>query len=83
MAKGILVALYRKIHDQDKLTAYATDAAPVMKGQGIRFFARTTNIQSLKGLAPVRAVVGEFPIPEAVVATYHSKEYQEALSKLD
>ena len=54
-----------------------------MKGQGIRFFARTTNIQSLEGPAPIKAVVGEFPSPEAAVAAYHSKEHQEALIKLD
>ena len=75
MAKGILVALYRKIHDQDKLTDYVADTAPAMKGLGIRFLARTTNIQSLEGPIPVRTVVGEYSSPEAPVAAYQSKEY--------
>ena len=30
MAKGILVAVYKKIHDPDKLKAYAANADPVM-----------------------------------------------------
>ena len=83
MAKGILVAVYKKIHDPDKLKAYAADAGSAMASQGARFLARTGNVLRLDGLAPVRGVVAEFSSPEAAVAAYNSEEYQAAFKKLD
>ena len=56
MAKGILVAVYKKIHDPDKFKVYAVDAGPAMEGQGARFLARSENVLRLDGLAPVRGV---------------------------
>ena len=83
MAKGILVAVYKKIHDPDKLKAYADDALPTLEGQGARCLARTENVLGLDGSVPVRGVVAEFSSPEAAAAAYNSGEYQAAFKKLE
>ena len=54
MAKGILVAVYKKIPDPEKLNVFAVDAGQAMASQGARFLARTGNVLRLDGLAQVR-----------------------------
>ena len=43
MAKAYLVAVYYKIHDEEKLKNYGADALPAMMANGGNALARGTN----------------------------------------
>ena len=60
MAKAYLVAVYYKIHDEEKLKNYGSDALPAMMANGGTALARGTNVSEIEGVPPERAVVVEF-----------------------
>ena len=58
--KSYLIAVYYKIHDEEKLKNYGADALPAMMANGGTALARGTNISEIEGVPPERAVVVEF-----------------------
>ena len=70
MAKAYLVAVYYKIHDEEKLKNYGADALPAMMANGGTALARGTNISEIEGVPPERAVVVEFESVEAAQKAY-------------
>ena len=83
MAKAYLVAVYYKIHDEEKLKNYGADALPAMMANGGIALARGTNISEIEGVPPERAVVVEFKNVEAAQKAYNSEAYQAAKKKLE
>ena len=83
MAKAYLVAVYYKIHDEEKLKNYGADALPAMMANGGTALARGTNISEIEGVPPERAVVVEFESVEAAQQAYNSEAYQAAKKKLE
>ena len=83
MAKAYLVAVYYKIHDEEKLKNYGADALPAMMANGGNALARGTNISEIEGVPPERAVVVEFESVEAAQQAYNSEAYQAAKKKLE
>ena len=83
MAKAYLVAVYYKIHDEEKLKNYGADALPAMMANGGTALARGTNISEIEGVPPERAVVVEFESVEAGQKAYNSEAYQAAKEKLE
>ena len=47
MAKAYLVAVYYKIHDDEKLKNYGADALPAMMANGETALARGSNISEI------------------------------------
>ena len=83
MAKAYLVAVYYKIHDEEKLKNYGGDALPAMMANGGTALARGTNISEIEGVPPERAVVVAFESVEAAKKAYNSEAYQAAKKKLE
>ena len=48
MAKAYLVAVYYKIHDDEKLKNYGADALPAMMANGGTALARGSNISEIE-----------------------------------
>ena len=83
MAKAYLVAVYYKIHDEEKLKNYGADALPAMMAKGGTALARGTNISEIEGAPPERAVVVELESVETAQKAYNSEAYQAAKKKLE
>lgn len=83
MAKGYWVSVYSKVHDADKLAAYARLAMPALEAQGGRFLVRGIPAEVKENGLKERTVVVEFPSLAAAVAAHDSQEYAEALAALD
>ena len=77
------VSIYREIHDEAKLAAYAELAGPALTGAGGTFVARGLPAQVYEAGQPTRTVVIRFDSVEAALAAHDSPEYQEALAALD
>ena len=77
------ICVYKAVHDQDKVTAYAELAGPAIRDGGGRFLARGNPEAVFELAEATRTVVIEFPSVEAAVATHDSEAYQEALRALD
>ena len=76
------ICVYKAVHDQDKVTAYADLAGPAIRAGGGRFLARGVPEATFEQAEPTRTVVIEFPSVEAAVATHDGEAYQEALRAL-
>ena len=72
MAIAYLVAVYYKIHDDEKLKDYGANALPSMIANGETKLARGYNISEIEGVPPERAVVVEFESVEAAKQAYKS-----------
>ena len=83
MAKAYLVAVYYKIHDDEKLKNYGAAALPAMMANGGTALARGSNISEIEGVPPERAVVMEFESLEVAQQAYNSEAYQAAKKKLE
>ncbi|MCG8626354.1 MAG: DUF1330 domain-containing protein [Proteobacteria bacterium] len=83
MAKGYWVSVYRKVHDADKLAAYARLAMPALEAQGGRFLVRGIPAEVKENGLKERTVVVEFPSLDAALAAHASPQYAEALAALD
>jgi uncharacterized protein (DUF1330 family) len=77
------ICVYKAVHDQDKVTAYAELAGPAIRDGGGRFLARGNPEAVFEQAEVTRTVLIEFPSVEAAVATHDSEAYQEALRALD
>ena len=82
MPKAYWVTSYAKIHDSEKLAAYASLAGPAIAPFGGRYLARgTANAVYEKGLKQ-RIVISEFPSLAQAIAAHDGPAYQEALRAL-
>jgi uncharacterized protein (DUF1330 family) len=76
------ICVYKAVHDQDKVTAYAELASPAITAGGGRFLARGNPEATFEQAEATRTVLIEFPSVEAAVATHDSEAYQDALRAL-
>lgn len=83
MPKGYLVSIYRAIHDQDKLAAYAALARPALESFGGQFIVRGMPAKVKENGIMERTVVCEFPSLDAAITAVESPAYAEALEALD
>ena len=68
-----------KINDPVQYKKYTDPIAPVISEHGGRILVRGGHYEVLEGTKKFeRHAVSEFPAMEAVLACYHSKEYQAA-----
>ena len=82
MKKAYWVVTYRKILDQEKLDAYARDAAPAIMEAGGKFLVRGFPTEVFEDGLNQRTVVTEFKDLESAKKAYTSEKYARALSKL-
>lgn len=82
MPKAYWVSVYKAIHDNDKLAAYAKLAGPALTGAGGRFLARGLPAKVYEEGIEQRTVLLEFDSVEAAMAAHDSPAYQEALAAL-
>ncbi len=82
MPKAYWVSVYKAIHDNDKLAAYAKLAGPALTGAGGRFLARGLPAKVYEQGIEQRTVLLEFDSVEAAIAAHDSPAYQEALAAL-
>jgi uncharacterized protein (DUF1330 family) len=76
------ICVYKAVHDQGKVAAYAELATPAIAAGGGRFLARGNPEAAFEQGEPTRTVVIEFPSVAAAVETHDSEAYQEALRAL-
>ncbi len=76
------ICVYKAVHDQAKVTAYAELAGPAIRDGGGRFLARGNPEATFEQAEATRTVLIEFPSVEAAVATHDSEAYREALRAL-
>lgn len=82
MAKAYWITFYRKIHDPNKMAAYAKLAGPAIESGGGRFLARATPAKTYDQGLTERTVLIEFDSIEQAIAVHDSAEYQKALAAL-
>ena len=82
MAKAYWVSVYKAIHDNDKLAAYAKLAGPALTAAGGRFLARGLPAKVYEQGIEQRTVLLEFDSVAAAMAAHDSPAYQEALAAL-
>jgi len=82
LAKGYWISAYRKIHNADKLAAYAQLAGPALAAAGGRFLARGLPAKVTENGLMERTVIIEFDSVEQAKAAHDSPAYQEALRVL-
>ena len=69
MSKGYWLAVYKTIHDADRLAKYAEQAGVAITENGGVFLARGMPEAMLEGDQPTRTVLIEFPSAEAAMNT--------------
>jgi uncharacterized protein (DUF1330 family) len=77
------LCVYRQIHDDAKVAAYAKLAGPALRAAGGRFLARGMPGHTFEAGETTRTVLIEFDSVEAARAAHDSPAYQEALTALD
>jgi len=82
MAKAYWVSVYKAVHDNDKLAAYAKLAGPALTGAGGRFLARGMPAKTYEQGIEQRTVILEFDSVAQAIAAHDSPAYQEALAAL-
>lgn len=82
MSKGYWLAVYKTIHNADRLAKYAEQAGVAITENGGVFLARGMPEAMLEGDQPTRTVLIEFPSAEAAMNAYGSDSYKKALAIL-
>ena len=82
MAKAYWISVYRAIHDEAKLAAYAKLAGPSLTAGGGRFLARGLPAHVYENGVKQRTVLLEFDSVAQAMAAHDSPAYQEALRAL-
>ena len=77
------ISIYKEIHDEAKLAAYAELAGPALTAAGGTFVARGLPEQTYEAGETTRTVVIEFDSVDAARAAHDGPAYQEALAALD
>ena len=83
MPKAYWVSTYQKIHDEDKLAAYAKLAGPAVQEGGGQFVARGMAARAYEAGVKQRTVLVEFESLEKAIACHDSPSYQAALKALE
>lgn len=83
MSKGYLVSVYKAIHDEDKLAAYAALAKPALESFGGQFIIRGMPAKVKENGVMNRTVICEFPSLDIAIEAVESAAYSEALAALD
>ena len=83
MAKAYWVSVYREIHDEAKLLAYAKLAVPAIEAGGGKFIARGIAEYAYEDGIKQRTVLVEFESMEKAVACHDSPAYKVALDALE
>jgi len=82
MAKAYWISVYRAIHDDQALAAYAKLAGPALLAAGGRFLARGLPARFYESGVSQRTVLIEFESVAKAIAAHDSPAYQEALRAL-
>ncbi|HUN77271.1 MAG TPA: DUF1330 domain-containing protein [Steroidobacteraceae bacterium] len=82
MAKAYWISVYRAIHDDQALAAYAKLAGPALLAAGGRFLARGLPARFYESGVSQRTVLIEFDSVAKAIAAHDSPAYQEALRAL-
>lgn len=82
MSKGYWLAVYKAIHDTERLAAYAEKASVAIASGGGTFLSRGMPVQMMEGDEATRTVLIEFPSAKAAIDAYNSDSYREALAVL-
>jgi uncharacterized protein (DUF1330 family) len=82
MPKAYWVTSYSKIHDSEKLAAYARLAGPAIAPFGGKYLARGTAAAAYENGRKERIVISEFPSLEQAIAAHDGPAYQAALAAL-
>jgi len=82
MAKGYWITAYRKVHDPEKLAAYAKLAGPAILAGGGKFLARGTATKTHEAGLLERTVLIEFDSIAQAIAAYERDDYRRALDAL-
>ena len=82
MSKGYWLAIYKSIHDADRLAAYAKKASVAIAEGGGTFLSRGMPGRMMEGNEATRTVLIEFESVDAAIATYNSDTYADALATL-
>ena len=82
MPKAYWISVYRAIHDNQALAAYAKLAGPAIVAAGGRFLARGMPAAVKESGLLQRTVVVEFDSLAVAMAAYGSPAYEEALAAL-
>lgn len=82
MSKGYWLAVYRAIHDEDQLAAYAKKASVAIAAGGGTFLSRGMPAAMLEGDTATRTVLIEFPSAQSAIDAYNSDAYTDALATL-
>jgi uncharacterized protein (DUF1330 family) len=77
------ISIYREIHDETKLAAYAKLAGPALEQAGGTFVARGLPARTYEAGENTRTVLIEFPSVQAAQDAHDSPAYAEALAALD
>ena len=83
MAKGYLISVYKAVHDQDKMAAYAALAKPALESFGGNFLVRGMPAKVKENGVMNRTVICEFPSLADAITAVESPAYAEALVALD
>jgi uncharacterized protein (DUF1330 family) len=82
MPKAYWISAYRKVHDPEKLAAYAKLAGPALTAAGGKLLVRGTPAHVYEDGVSQRTVVWEFASVAQAIAAHDSPAYQEALRVL-
>jgi uncharacterized protein (DUF1330 family) len=82
MAKAYWISVYRTIHDERALAAYAKLAGPALEAAGGRILARGLPARHYEGGSNQRTVIIEFESVAKAIAAHDSPAYQRALQAL-
>ncbi len=82
MAKAYWVSVYKAVHDDDKVAAYAKLAGPALTAAGGRFLARGMPAKTYEQGIEQRTVILEFDSVAQAIAAHDSPAYQAALAAL-
>ena len=69
MSKGYWLAIYKSIHDADRLAAYAKKASVAIAEGGGTFLSRGMPVRMMEGNEATRTVLIEFESVDAAIAT--------------
>jgi uncharacterized protein (DUF1330 family) len=82
MPKGYWITVYRAVHDEQALAAYAKLAGAAIQAAGGRFLARGSPARIHENGLQQRTVLIEFASLAQAIAAHDSAAYQQALRVL-
>jgi uncharacterized protein (DUF1330 family) len=83
MAKAYWVSVYKEVHDENKLAAYAKLAVPAVEAFCGKFIARGVAAEAYEAGVKQRTVLVEFESLDKAIGCHDSAAYKEALDALE